>query len=470
VISALCAGFVLAPSAAAEPPPSEVGFGAQPSLFPAKYAPNVHDYVVRCHDASVSVTGHAAGAWRLAIAGNPYRSGDFTDSVPLSAGQEFLIRVRQSGHSRVYHYYARCLPDAFPRYTFKRYAPVSPRFFSVDNDVVDPADRWAIIFDNHGVPIWFDHAPARGTKVLPSGNLVWANESTLGYEVHRLDGSLVRTLNAIGQPADFHDIQILGNGDYLVGVSFIQQHVDTSAYGGSSDANVWRAELQDVSPGGSLLWGWKSQNHISLGETPKDRWRWAVNNPFHGAYDITHWNSIEPDGDSVIASFRHLDAVYKIRKSTGNIVWKLGGTKTAKSLTVKGDPIAHTLGAQHDARLLPDGTLTVFDNRTNVSPKTPEALRFRIDEQRRTATLLQSITDPNVPVSNCCGSARRLANGDWLISWGKTEPVGGYEPDGTRTFSLAFEGAYAYRADPVPNGAVSASDLRQGMDAMYAGP
>ena len=47
-------------------------------------------------------------------------------------------------------------------------------------------------------------------------------------------------------------------------------------------------------------------------------------------YDIVHWNSIEPAGKSVIASFRNLDAVYKIRKSTGKIVWKLGGTTDAR--------------------------------------------------------------------------------------------------------------------------------------------
>ena len=68
----------------------------------------------------------------------------------------------------------------------------------------------------------------------------------------------------------------------------------------------------------------------------------------------------------MIASFRNLDAVYKIKKSTGKIVWKLGGTRTPKSLTVKHDPHNYTLGAQHDARLLPDGTLTLFDNRTKL--------------------------------------------------------------------------------------------------------
>ena len=150
-----------------------------------------------------------------------------------------------------------------------------------------------------------------------------------------------------------------------------------------------------MTPSGQLVWRWNTYDHISLAET--GRW-WNAPPTDQQPYDIVHWNSIEPAGDSVIASFRHLDAVYKIKKSTGEIVWKLGGTTTPESLTVIGDPRAYTFGAQHDARLLPDGTLTVFDNRTNLSDPRPRAVRFRIDEQARTATFLGSITDPAFPI------------------------------------------------------------------------
>jgi hypothetical protein len=97
-------------------------------------------------------------------------------------------------------------------------------------------------------------------------------------------------------------------------------------------------------------------------------------------------------------------------------------------------------------------------------------VRFRINQDRGWATLLNRITDPDVPTSNCCGSARRLGNGDWLIAWGQQNPIGGYKPDGTRTFLLSFNSNYSYRAEPVPAGAVTAAALRQGMDAMSAGP
>jgi hypothetical protein len=191
------------------------------------------------------------------------------------------------------------------------------------------------------------------------------------------------------------------------------------------------------------------------------------------AYDIAHWNSLEAAGDSVIASFRHFDAVYKIRKETGEIVWKLGGTTTPQSLEVRNEPRTHVLGAQHDARLLDDGTVSVFDNRTNLRHNLPRVARFRINEAAGTATHLGSITDPDVPASLCCGSARLLGNGHWLISWGKdatgnTGSIGGYEPDGDRTFLLRFDKGFSYRAEPVPAGVVTAADLRQAMDAMVA--
>jgi Arylsulfotransferase (ASST) len=445
----------------ASPPYGQVSFGVR-SLSP-RFGPNIHDYVVRCKNRPVTVNAHVSAGWEAAIANQPSRSGDFSEVLPLRAGRAFTITVRQVGHPQVYPYRVRCLPSDFPEYTFSRRRPVSPRFFSLDKQYFS---RYAIIFDNHGAPIWWYRASAHGTRVLTDGTVLWFDRSSGQYEIHRLDGSLVRTLDAVGQPANPHDLQLLANGNYLVGAYVKEGHVNTKAYGGSRTANVANSELQEVSPDGQLVWDWKSQDHISLAETGR-HWPAVVKHPIPElGYDISHWNSIEPDGKSVIASFRNVDAVYKIEKSTGKIVWKLGGRTTRKSLTVKHDPHHYTLGAQHDARLLPDGTLTLFDNRTKLGNRTPRAVRYRINRKRGTATLLRSITDPRVRTSNCCGSARRLPNRDWLISWGKHEPIGGYQADGQRTFLLTFPSNFSYRAEPVPAGALSAPDLRAGMRAM----
>jgi Arylsulfotransferase (ASST) len=302
--------------------------------------------------------------------------------------------------------------------------------------------------------------------VLPNGNVLWhgGNTSPPKWATYRLNGTRVRTLPGVGRGSDAHDLQLAANGDHLIGAYVWQGNVDTSAYGGSADATVINAELQQVSPQGTLVWSWRSQHHIGREETG----RWWPRVVSQTPYDLLHWNSIEPAGSAVIASFRHLDAVYKIDKRTDQIVWKLGGTRTPESLRVLNDPRSYTLGAQHDARLLPDRTVTVFDNRSRLNQR-PRAVRFRIDEEAGTATLIQSITDPAVFNSGCCGSARRLANGDWLINWGgPSNRTSGYKANGQRTFTLKIHASY--RSEPVPEGVLTAQELRQGMNAMYGGP
>jgi hypothetical protein len=460
-VSAFIAAWSFGGLAEAAPPAGQVSFSAT-TLFP-KFGPNIEDYVVRCQNQPVTLQGHTSGGWEMRIGKRPFRRGNFSEMVPLAAGQAFKITVRQVGSTQLYVYYVRCLPNDFPAYTFIRYGqPVFPRYFSV----FPGRSRYAIIFDRHGVPVWWYHGSAHATSVLPNRNVLWWR---LGeWATHRLNGSLIRALNGVGVRADHHDLQLLSNGAHMVGAYVNQSHVDTRPYG-SSDATVVNAELQQVSPGGQLVWDWKSQDHISLAETG----RWWPRIRQHESYDLAHWNSVEPVGGSVIASFKTLDAVIKIDKSTGRIVWKLGGTTTPRSLEVLQDPRPYTFGGQHDARLLPDGTLTVFDNRSFLGGEAgqpPRAVRYRINQQAGTATLLESISDPAVPESICCGSARRLGNGHWLIDWGYSKVIGGYAPGGERTFRLVFKPArmFSYRAEPVPDGVLSPQELRQTMNAMYS--
>ncbi|MGH2965374.1 MAG: arylsulfotransferase family protein [Solirubrobacterales bacterium] len=474
-IAALAVGGSTATPAAANVAPRGQANFSIAGLFP-RYGPYVHDYVVRCDNAPVRVNAHVSDSWRMSIGGGAARAGDFSATVPLSAGMAFTITVRNEGGGQPARYHVRCLPRDFPTYTFTRSAPVSPDYFAADTGFAPVKNRYAMIFNRHGVPIWWYGAPVVGPRVLPSGNILWflSNGESSRYEIRGLDGNLVRSLStASGGSVDTHDLQRLGNRSYLIGAHTREHHVDTSLFGGPSDANVRGAELQEVGPRGELLWDWRSEDHISLAETGR-WWQWVIEHrTADGYYDPVHWNSIEPHGSSVIASFRHLDAVYRIRKSNGSIVWKLGGMTTPQSLEVQGDPKAYTFGGQHDARLVPDGTLSVFDNRTGLHDPAPRAVRYRIDPGAGTATLVQSISDPAIGTSYRCGSARLLPNQDWLIDWGQNSrqgagSIGGYKPNGERTFLLTFDSTFSYRAQPVPGGALTAQDLRHGMDAMAA--
>ena len=122
----------------------------------------------------------------MAIGNHPFRSGDFSETVPLGSGRAFVVAVRQGGPP-VYRYHVRCLPNDFPTYTFTRYGPVSPKYFAVTrNDL-----HYAIIFNNDGVPIWWVRTPTWNIRVLPDGNVLWFNPQSAQFEIHRLNGSLV---------------------------------------------------------------------------------------------------------------------------------------------------------------------------------------------------------------------------------------------------------------------------------------
>ncbi len=117
------------PNAEAQPQAGQVSFSTA-SLYP-NFSPTVHDYVVRCHDAGVTVTASAQAGWEASINGHAFRSGTFSEPVPLGSGKAFTVTFREDGGTKLYHYYTRCLPDDFPAYTFTSLAPSSsPKFFT----------------------------------------------------------------------------------------------------------------------------------------------------------------------------------------------------------------------------------------------------------------------------------------------------------------------------------------------------
>ena len=218
-------------------PPVHPSFSTHPSLHPA-FNWQVHDYAVRCTDQPLKVNVKSPSGWRGRV-GDEARSGDFVVRRSLTAGQALVVSFYRIGNpaSRTY-FHLRCLPAGFPPYSFHRTAPGGPDFF-----VAQLNHGYAVIFNRHGVPMWWDQSgpQAIDAQVNPDGTVSWTTATgpalTGGFEIHRLDGSLVREVNTVGGPTtDIHDLQLLPNGNYLVGGQVIKSHVDTSAYGGSSDA------------------------------------------------------------------------------------------------------------------------------------------------------------------------------------------------------------------------------------------
>ena len=172
----------------------------------------------------------------------------------------------------------------------------------------------------------------RRGDALPNGNVGWSQNppTTAGAEERRLDGQLVRTINTVAAAADFHEFMLLPNGNYLLGANVVRSGYSLC---GQSNLTILDTGIQEVAPDGSLVWSWYPSDHIALSEIPAE-WCGSIlaNGANSGVYDAYHFNSADPDGDSVVLSFRHLDAIYRIGKATGDVEWKIGGTPILQSL------------------------------------------------------------------------------------------------------------------------------------------
>lgn len=429
----------------------------------SKFSFRQHEYVARCEAQTSRLRVHGAPGWRVRTGAAGFHGGGGSTKLVARAGKRTTVSFRRGKHGRIRSYDVRCLPNDFPRYSFRRAAPGGPGYFAVTL-----GDNYGAFFDRHGVPVWWYRAnggaPAN-LQVLADGTVAFdpaIDTLGTGYQIRTLSGRLLhRPVGSEGQTPEVHDIQLLDNGNYLIGLD--QQYTaDTSAFGGSADSEVRGLKLEEVKPNGKVVWQWSSRDHIGLAET--GRW-WDLVNRLGQPYDVVHWNAEQLDGRLILISFRHLDAIYAIDRKTGRIVWKLGGTQTPQSLRVRHDPQSdYPLGGQHDVRVQPNGTVTIHDNATGLG-FAPRAVRYRIDCRAKTATLVESIDDPAIPTSSCCGSARLLNSGDWLIDWGGTNVVRSYASDGSRLFTLRLH-TFSYRANPIAPGLVDRRMLRDAMDAI----
>ena len=465
------AGFGLPPAAHAQ----TLEISAQPALFPA-FDTAVTDYVTRCTPGTpVAVTVAAPAGASVDVDGQGPRGGSFTTSVGLTAaGQGFAITATSGPGNSTYH--VRCIPSDFPAWTFQRSGQPQAEWYALgatvrtDFQPVPPSisQNYVALFDRNGVPVWWLKSAEQSIDFHPfsNGNVVWAHLSGASSEEHRLDGSLVRTITGVGTGirTDAHETLRLENGNYLFNAWRVVQHMN---FCGLVDKPILDNGLQEVTPGGAVVRQWFASQSIPMTEVPPAWCNTIVNAPVNGNYDVYHVNSAEADGDDVLLSFRHLDAVYSVNPSAGTVEWKLGGTPRAESLTIVG---GGGFGGQHDARVLGDGTVTVHDNAFHPGAAgTPRAVRYAIDTSAGTATLVEQKNDPDaLPAAVCCGSARRLPGGNWVISWGSTGVITELSPAGSRVFKLTFDDSlFSYRVHPVPFGQLSSAALRAGMDAQF---
>lgn len=260
-------------------------------------------------------------------------------------------------------------------------------------------------------------------KLQPSGLMSFSAPLASGESGMYLLNSQFEIVDSIqcgnGFETDGHDLVHLPDGTFVISgledrTMNLSGMFTLGFMQGSPSATVTGNIIQELDAQKNVLFEWKSLDHYAL----TDAYRHFFTNPAY--LDHSHINSIEVDHDgNYILSFRHIHEITKIDAVTGDIIWRFGGKNN--QFTFIGDTMPFS--AQHDARRLPNGHITLFDNGAYNSTPRARAIEYVLDEVNKTATAVWQTTEPANLSSRFIGSAQRQPNGNTLVDWGGVFPL-----------------------------------------------
>lgn len=312
-----------------------------------------------------------------------------------------------------------------------------PFIFSVTNDGVPSFIRpipfmWAFNFgrsDETGLRFFYQVTqPTKGRGAAFDGI----------YRVLNDDGAVIGDFTARrGLPTQAHDFLMLDNGNVLI----LSQPVrvrNLRSIDGPPAANLVDAVIQEVDERGRVVFEWRSWEHVRVVDTAAEN---EIQNAPPEVVSYIHGNGFTLDlDDNIILSARRFNELIKINRTTGEIMWRMGGTASKNNeFTFIDDPL-NGFSGQHHPQFLPNGNLILFDNGNNHEPPISRAVEYELDQENRTARLVWSYS--NERFSPAMGSVQRLPNGNTLIGWGTGSAdlpnVTEVTPDGEEVFALTL--------------------------------
>lgn len=304
---------------------------------------------------------------------------------------------------------------------------------------------YLMIFNNDGTPYFyrFVNSPTDFKKIV-NGNLVYFDNLYMKYYALDTNYFIVDSFyTGNGYTTDQHELEYLDNGNYYM-MSYDPVIVNMSQIvsGGDSNALVTGLIIQEIDVNRNVIFQWRSWDYIPITDCSNQ-------NLLNDTIDYIHGNAIEFDTDgNIMISSRHLDEITKINRTTGAIIWRLGGKNNQFTFINDTNKFNH----QHDIRRLKNGHITLFDNGNAHNPPFSRAVEYEMNEQSKTVKLVWQYRGNPEIFGPFMGNVQRLDNGNSIIGWGGTmdEPVTTFtevSPNGEKLLEMKLPNfVFSYRA------------------------
>jgi hypothetical protein len=319
-----------------------------------------------------------------------------------------------------------------------------------------PGSSGPMIFEESGNLVWFHPLP-KGTEATNLQVQQYDGQPVLTWWQGRIppqgfgqgeeviDNSAYREIGRVhagnGFLADLHEFHITAQGTALLTV-FDPIDCNLSSLGGPSGGAVTDSRFQEIDlKTGLVRREWTSVDHVALGESYSS----ATSANTIWPFDYFHLNSIDQlaNGTTLISA-RNTSTLYELNTLTGQVLTRIGGKHSSVKLTA-GAATAY----QHDATMLANGTISVFDN--GGVPKVhaqSRGLILAVDPEAKTDKVVAEYEHSAPPLSSGSqGDVQALADGDVFIGWGAEPYFSEFGASGQVLYDAHWHGSYqSYRS------------------------
>ncbi len=240
---------------------------------------------------------------------------------------------------------------------------------------------YLMILRNDGTPYFFRKSPTFALDFKKQNDELLTYFEYSAYAYLFLDSTYTQTGSCRcghGYPVDPHDLNVLDNGHVLI-MCQDEQTVDMSQIvpGGQPDARVVGMIYQELDQARDVVFEWRTWDHFQITD--------AVGVEFTAdRIDYVHSNALVLDNDgNWLVSHRHLSEITKINRTTGDIIWRLGGKNNQFRFV---NDINDSTGFyyQHDIRAVENGNYLLYDNGNFHSPPFSRAVEYQLDVPGKT--------------------------------------------------------------------------------------
>lgn len=323
-----------------------------------------------------------------------------------------------------------------------------------------PGQAGPMIFDEAGQLVWFQPVPAEDAaanlqvqELEGKPVLTWWQgyipPQGFGEGEEIIDNTSYQRIGTVhagnGYTADLHDFHITPQ-DTAVFTVFDPIQCNLSPWGGPHGGAVTDSLFQEVDlRTGLVRREWHSIDHVPLEDSYSSAVTTSQTNPF----DFFHLNSIDQlSGGTTLISARNTWAMYELNSETGQVLQTVGG----KHSSVKLGPGTST-AYQHDATLLPNGDISIFDNGgvPMVHPQS-RALIESLNPASGTTSFVTEFEHPGGALqSGSQGDVQLQPDGNFFVGWGAEPYFSEFTSGGTLLYDAHFHGSYqSYRAYRFP--------------------